>query len=54
VLAQVTERALGSLDTAWRLTTADLPIPYSPPLEDAFLPQADAIVASVRERLGAR
>jgi pyruvate/2-oxoglutarate/acetoin dehydrogenase E1 component len=51
VLARVTEQALGDLDAAWRLTTADLPIPYSPPLEDAFLPQADAIVASVRERL---
>jgi pyruvate/2-oxoglutarate/acetoin dehydrogenase E1 component len=51
VLAQVTERALGQLDAAWRLTTADLPIPYSPPLEDAFLPGPDAIVASVRGRL---
>ena len=52
VLSQVTERSLGSLDAAWRLATADLPIPYSRPLEDAFLPQAAAIVASVRERLG--
>jgi len=51
VLARVTERALGALDVAWRLTTADLPIPYSPPLEDAFLPDADAIVRSVLERL---
>jgi len=52
VLARVTERALGTLDTAWRLTTPDHPIPYSPTLEDAFLPGPDAIVASVRERLG--
>ena len=51
VLAKVTERALGQLDVAWRLTTADLPIPYSPPLEDAFLPGPDAIVRSVLERL---
>jgi pyruvate/2-oxoglutarate/acetoin dehydrogenase E1 component len=51
VLAGVTERALGSLDVAWRLTTADLPMPYSPPLEDAFLPGPDAIVRSVTERL---
>jgi pyruvate/2-oxoglutarate/acetoin dehydrogenase E1 component len=51
VLAGVTERALGSLDVAWRLTTADLPMPYSPPLEDAFLPGAEAIVRSVEERL---
>jgi pyruvate/2-oxoglutarate/acetoin dehydrogenase E1 component len=51
VLAQVTERALGQLDVAWRLTTPDLPIPYSPPLEDAFLPGPDAIVESVRAHL---
>jgi pyruvate/2-oxoglutarate/acetoin dehydrogenase E1 component len=51
VLAKITERALGDLDAAWRLTTADLPIPYSPPLEDAFLPGPDAIVESVRARL---
>jgi acetoin:2,6-dichlorophenolindophenol oxidoreductase subunit beta len=52
VLAAVTERSLGDLDDAWRLTTADLPIPYSPPLEDAFLPGADAIVQSVLARAG--
>ena len=51
VLAQVTERALGQLDVAWRLTTPDLPIPYSPPLEDAFLPGPDAIAESVRAHL---
>jgi acetoin:2,6-dichlorophenolindophenol oxidoreductase subunit beta len=52
VLARVTEHCLGDIDDAWRLTTADLPIPYSPTLEDAFLPGADAIVAAVRGRLG--
>lgn len=52
VLARVTEHCLGDIDDAWRLTTADLPIPYSPPLEDAFLPSADAIVEAVRSRLG--
>jgi pyruvate/2-oxoglutarate/acetoin dehydrogenase E1 component len=52
LVARVTERALGELDDVWRLATDDLPIPYSPPLEDAFLPGASAIAASVRERLG--
>jgi pyruvate/2-oxoglutarate/acetoin dehydrogenase E1 component len=51
VLARVTEEALHDLDDAWRLTTPDQPIPYSPPLEDDFLPSAEAIAASVRERL---
>ena len=50
VVARVTEQALGSLDDAWRLATADTPIPYSPPLEDAFLPGSEAIVTSVKER----
>ena len=50
VMARVTEQALGSLDDAWRLATADTPIPYSPPLEDAFLPGSEAIIQSVKER----
>src|SRR3954452_270144 len=51
VLALVTEHGLGDLDDAWRITTATSPIPYSPPLEDAFLPGAQRIVREVRERL---
>ena len=54
VLAAIVEAALDDLDDAWRLTTADHPIPYSPTLEDAFLPLPHAIVTNVRERLGAR
>jgi acetoin:2,6-dichlorophenolindophenol oxidoreductase subunit beta len=51
VLAIATERALGLIDAAWRITTADSPIPYSPPLEDAFLPSAEGIAAEIRSRL---
>ncbi|HEV8460539.1 MAG TPA: alpha-ketoacid dehydrogenase subunit beta [Gaiellaceae bacterium] len=51
VLATVTEQALGHLDDAWRLATPNTPIPYSPPLEDAFLPGPDKIVADIRRRL---
>jgi acetoin:2,6-dichlorophenolindophenol oxidoreductase subunit beta len=50
VLAQVTAHALEYLDDAWRVTTPSTPIPYSPPLEDAFLPLADAIVEAVLAR----
>ena len=32
--------------------TDETPIPYSPTLEDAYIPDADAIVASVRSRAG--
>jgi hypothetical protein len=30
------------------VTTPNHPIPFSPPLEDAFLPGAEAIAATVR------
>jgi pyruvate/2-oxoglutarate/acetoin dehydrogenase E1 component len=52
VLSVAVEDALHDVDDLWRLATDDHPIPYSPPLEDAFLPSADSIAASVRERLG--
>jgi pyruvate/2-oxoglutarate/acetoin dehydrogenase E1 component len=51
VLAEVTEQGLGELDDAWRIATPDQPIPYSPMLEDDFLPSADSIAQSVRGRL---
>jgi pyruvate/2-oxoglutarate/acetoin dehydrogenase E1 component len=51
VLASVVEHGLGHLDDSWRIATPDTPIPYSPPLEDAFLPGPDRIAAEIRERL---
>ena len=50
VLARVTEEGLGDLDDAWRIATAESPVPYSPPLEDAFLPSADRIASEVKAR----
>jgi pyruvate/2-oxoglutarate/acetoin dehydrogenase E1 component len=51
VLASVAEQALGHLDDAWRIATPNTPIPYSPPLEDAFLPGPERIATEVRRRL---
>jgi len=51
LVGAVAARALGDLDDVWTLTTPDTPIPYSPVLEDAYLPDADAIARSVLERL---
>jgi acetoin:2,6-dichlorophenolindophenol oxidoreductase subunit beta len=48
VLATVAQEGLGDIDDIRRLTTPDHPIPYSPPLEDAFIPGAEAIAAEVR------
>ena len=53
VLGAVAEQGLHELDDAWILATDETPIPYSPTLEDAFMPHADAIVAAVRSRLSA-
>jgi len=51
VMSLVVDNALGDLDDAWRIATPNTPIPYSPPLEDAFLPGPDRIVAEIKRRL---
>jgi len=51
LLGAVAEEGLHDLDDAWIVATDETPIPYSPSLEDAFIPSAAAIVASVRARL---
>jgi pyruvate/2-oxoglutarate/acetoin dehydrogenase E1 component len=53
LLGAVTEEGLHDLDDAWTLTTAETPIPYSPTLEDPFLPSPGAIADTVKARLGA-
>jgi acetoin:2,6-dichlorophenolindophenol oxidoreductase subunit beta len=52
LLGRVAEHGLHDIDDAWLLATDELPIPYSPTLEDAFIPGAEAIAAAVRERAG--
>jgi pyruvate/2-oxoglutarate/acetoin dehydrogenase E1 component len=52
VLGAVTEAGLHDLDDAWIVATDETPIPYSPTLEDAFMPSSDTIANAVRERLG--
>jgi pyruvate/2-oxoglutarate/acetoin dehydrogenase E1 component len=50
VLSIVTEAGLSDIDDAWRIATENTPIPYSPPLEDAFLPGPGRIAAEVLAR----
>jgi pyruvate dehydrogenase E1 component beta subunit len=53
IAAQVQAAAFDYLDApVARVTAPFTPIPFSPPLEDAYLPGADEIVAAVRELLG--
>jgi pyruvate/2-oxoglutarate/acetoin dehydrogenase E1 component len=50
VVARLTEEGLGDIEDLWRIATANGPVPYSPPLEDAFLPGAERIVDEVLAR----
>jgi pyruvate/2-oxoglutarate/acetoin dehydrogenase E1 component len=52
LLGLVAEQGLHHLDDAWIVATDETPIPYSPTLEDAFIPDTEAILASVRSRRG--
>ena len=47
--AIIAEEAFDYLDApVMRLGSADTPVPYAPPLEAAFLPNADRVVAAVK------
>ena len=52
LLGMVAEQGLHDLDDAWIIATDETPIPYSPTLEDAYVPDTEAILASVRSRAG--
>jgi 2-oxoisovalerate dehydrogenase E1 component beta subunit len=50
VTARITEQAFAWLDAPiYRVTAADTPLPYSPPLEDYVLPQTSDIVTVARQ-----
>jgi len=50
IAALVTESAFEDLDgPIRRVTSLDTPVPYSPPLEEYFLPSAAKVVAAARE-----
>ncbi|HEY4003504.1 MAG TPA: thiamine pyrophosphate-dependent enzyme [Candidatus Xenobia bacterium] len=50
VAARVAEKAVWHLDAPIvRVTAPDTPVPYSPPLEYAFLPKADDVVRAAQE-----
>ena len=52
VAALIAEQAFESLDgPIMRVTGPDTPVPYSPPLEDAFRPNAERICTAVRKLL---
>jgi 2-oxoisovalerate dehydrogenase E1 component beta subunit len=47
--ARITEKAFEDLDgPVLRITAPDTPVPYSPPLEEAFLPDAAKVIEKAR------
>ena len=49
IAAQIADKTFEWLDAPMlRVTAIDTPVPYSPPLEDYFLPQIDDIVTAAR------
>ena len=50
IAALVCESAFGDLDgPVTRVTALDTPVPYSPPLEEYFLPNSEKVAAAARE-----
>jgi pyruvate/2-oxoglutarate/acetoin dehydrogenase E1 component len=50
VAARIAQHAFDWLDgPVYRLCCPDTPVPYSPPLEEAYLPNAEKLVARVRD-----
>jgi 2-oxoisovalerate dehydrogenase E1 component beta subunit len=50
VVARIAQKAFEYLDgPIVRIAPPDTPVPYSPPLEEAFLPQVKDIVATARK-----
>jgi 2-oxoisovalerate dehydrogenase E1 component beta subunit len=50
IAAILCEKAFGDLDgPVFRVTALDTPVPYSPPLEEHFLPNTQKIVAAAKE-----
>jgi len=50
IVATITEEAFESLDApVKRVTAPDAPVPFSPPLEKAFIPQVEDVVAGLKD-----
>ena len=50
IAALICEGAFADLDApVMRVTALDTPVPYSPPLERYFLPNAEKVAAAARE-----
>jgi 2-oxoisovalerate dehydrogenase E1 component beta subunit len=50
IAATIAEEAFEHLDApVMRIAAPDMPVPFSPPLEKAFIPQVEDVVAALRD-----
>jgi len=50
IAATIAEEAFEALDApVKRIAAPDAPVPFSPPLEKAYIPQVDTVVAGLKE-----
>ena len=50
IAATIAEEAFEHLDApVMRVAAPDMPVPFSPPLEKAYIPQVDDVVNALRE-----
>jgi 2-oxoisovalerate dehydrogenase E1 component beta subunit len=50
IAATIAEEAFEDLDAPlMRVTAPDTPVPFSPPLEKAYIPQVEDVVAGLKE-----
>jgi pyruvate/2-oxoglutarate/acetoin dehydrogenase E1 component len=49
IVARVTERAMDSLENVIRIACPDIPAPFSPPLQKAYMPGKEMIERAVKE-----
>jgi pyruvate dehydrogenase E1 component beta subunit len=48
IVARVTERAMDCLENVVRIACPDIPVPFSPPLQKAYMPGKETIAKAVR------
>ena len=53
IVATITEESFENLDApVRRITAPDSPVPFSPPLERAYIPQVEDVVAGLKDLAG--
>ena len=52
IIGRTMETAMGHIEDVQRVACPDVPAPFSPPLQDAYMPGKNAIVEIVKKMMG--